>query len=142
MNAPRPSSGSTQWPGLVLRWLPPLIWMGLIFFVSAQPSVPSVPGRWDLLLKKGMHVLAYAILTWLYLRALVGGWHSGWRPRVVSAALALAYAVSDEYHQTFVPGRNGNAVDVAIDAVGVGSVILLDWWREARRRAGAEEASQ
>lgn len=118
------------------RWIPPLVWMGVIFFVSAQPTVPSVPGRWDLLLKKGMHVLAYGLLTWLYLRALRGNWSRDARVRVVSAGLALAYALSDEYHQTFVPGRNGTLIDVVIDGVGVSGVMLLDYWcrAEGRRR--------
>jgi VanZ family protein len=115
--------------------------MGAIFVVSAQSTVPSAPGRWDLLLKKGMHVLAYGILTWLYLRAMRG--HrlgDGW-VRVVSAALALAYALSDEYHQSFVPGRNGNLIDVMVDGIGIGGVILFDWWCQAGRRGRSDQAS-
>lgn len=112
---------------LVERWLPPVVWMGLIFVVSAQPSLPSVPGRWDLLLKKTMHVAAYAILTWLYFRALRGWWSDDARVRFAGVALAIAYAVSDEYHQTYVPGRSGSWIDVVIDSVGVLSATLLDW---------------
>ncbi len=113
--------------------------MGVIFFVSAQPTVPSVPGRWDLLLKKTMHVLGYGFLTWLNLRALRGSRADDASTRAVSAGMALLYAASDEYHQTFVPGRNGSLVDVAIDGVGVGSVILLDWrYRTGRHSEGAQ----
>lgn len=112
---------------LVERCLPPVVWMGLIFVVSAQPSLPSVPGRWDLLLKKTMHVAAYAILTWLYFRALRGWWSDDARVRFAGVALAIAYAVSDEYHQTYVPGRSGSWIDVVIDSVGVLSAMLLDW---------------
>lgn len=119
---------------LIRRWLPPLVWMGLIFFFSAQPSLPSIPGFWDLLIFKSMHVMAYAILTWLYLRALRGTAPAGAPVRLVGAALALAYAASDEYHQTFVPGRNGSLVDVGIDAVGILGVILLDWRIRTKRR--------
>ena len=127
---------------LIRRWLPPLVWMGLIFFFSAQPSLPSIPGFWDLLIFKTLHVLAYAILTWLYLRALRGGAPTGVPVRLVSAALALAYAVSDEYHQTFVPGRNGSPMDVAIDALGIVGAILLDWRLRLKRRGGDGEASR
>ncbi len=139
-------NGSTALSKLIRRWLPPLVWMGVIFFFSAQPTVPSVPGRWDLLFKKTMHMLAYGILTWLYLRALRGDepWESGSgdaAPRAVSAGLALLYALSDEYHQTFVPGRNGSLIDVAIDALGVGGAMLLDWWLRSERRQGAEETA-
>jgi len=124
---------------LLRLWLPPLVWMGIIFLVSAQPTVPSVPGRWDLLVKKAMHVMAYATLTYLYLRAMRGGGTRGWVSRGASAALALAYAFSDEYHQTFVPGRNGTLADVGIDSVGVAAVTLLDWWT---RRVSPRQESQ
>jgi len=116
--------------------------MGLIFFVSGQPTVPSVPGRWDLLVKKTMHVLAYAILTWLYLRALADRQRrdDGTWMRAVSAGIALLYALSDEYHQTFVPGRHGSLVDVAIDGIGVIGVILLDGACRSEWRPGGGEA--
>ena len=115
--------------------------MGLIFFFSAQSALPSIPSWWDLVLKKGMHIVAYAILTWLYLRALRGHqprgrWGDPALSRAVSAGMALLYALSDEYHQTFVPGRQGSFLDVAIDGVGVSVAILLDWWLQP------EEASQ
>jgi len=121
------------------RWLPALIWMGLIFFFSAQPSLPSVPGRWDLLLKKGMHVVAYGILTALYLRALRGSGRDERMIRVASVVLAVTYAMSDEYHQTFVPGRNGTLVDVAVDGVGILIATALDW---CFVRRGCLEVSQ
>lgn len=118
--------------------------MGLIFLASAQPTMPSAPGRWDLLLKKTMHFLGYAVLTALYLRALRGPQDGAELPdaattRAISAGLALLYALSDEYHQTFVPGRNGNLVDVAVDMGGVTVVTLLDWLLPVRllRREGA-----
>ena len=52
-------------------WLPPVVWMILIFVMSAQPDLPeaSRPG-WDLLLKKGAHMAEYAILLWLLWRAV------------------------------------------------------------------------
>jgi hypothetical protein len=120
--------------------------MGAIFYVSAQPTLPSVPGRWDLLLKKAMHVLAYGLLTWLYLRALLGHEPTEGRSRTTwlraaSAVMALLYALSDEYHQTFVPGRHGSLVDVVIDGVGVSGALLLDWMARSGRRPGGGEAS-
>jgi VanZ family protein len=127
---------------LVRRWISPLAWMGLIFFVSAQPSLPSVPGRWDVLLKKGMHMLAYGILTGLYLRALRGPGRDDRRIRVVSIVLALAYALSDEYHQTFVPGRNGTLADVMIDGVGILGATLLDWLFAGRGCLRVSEVSE
>jgi VanZ family protein len=115
--------------------------MGVIFMASAQPTLPSVPGWWDVLLKKTMHALAYAVLAGLILRALRGHWSDYGLTRAVSIGLAIAYALSDEYHQTFVPGRHGNLIDVAIDTVGVAGAIVLDGRRRKARRRAAEEAS-
>jgi VanZ family protein len=116
--------------------------MGLIFYFSAQPDLPHAPGPWlDLLLKKGGHAAAYGVLAWLYLRALRQRSAPGRAQaaiRVVSAGLAVAYALSDEYHQTFVPGRGGNLLDVTIDGAGACAAMLLDWWL-ARRRALARQ---
>lgn len=126
---------------IVRRWLPPLAWMGLIFFLSAQPSLPSAPGRWDVLLKKTTHAVAYAILTWLYMRALRGRWDDT-VVRVVGIVLAVAYAISDEYHQTFVPGRSGSWVDVAIDGVGILVATAVDWQYGVRSRSRASGACE
>lgn len=118
-------------------WLPPLAWMGLIFSLSAQPDLPHAPGPWlDTLLKKAGHAAAYGVLAWLYQRALrqhFGAGSASTTTRVVSIGLAVAYALSDEYHQTFVPGRDGNLLDVAIDGMGACGAMLLDWWLVCRR---------
>jgi VanZ family protein len=108
--------------------------MGGIFFLSAQPYLPRVPGPWlDTLLKKTGHALAYGVLAWFYQRALRPHLRASTPFRVVSGGLAMAYALSDEYHQTFVPGRNGRLFDVMVDGVGAGGAMLLHWWLERRR---------
>jgi VanZ family protein len=109
------------------KWLPVLIWMALIFLVSDQPraAIPAFD-RFDLVVKKGGHILAYAILAFLLRRNGLS------LPTAV--AIAAIYAVSDEYHQTFVPGRTGRALDVVIDGVGITLGVLAHHFR-ARRRA-------
>ena len=106
--------------------------MGAIFAVSAQPVLPSVPGFWDLLVKKGLHAAAYGVLMGLILRGLRGYWSRAGLIRLVSSSLSLAYALSDEYHQTLVPGRNGNMFDVLVDAVGIAAATVIDWRRQAQ----------
>jgi VanZ family protein len=104
-------------------WLPVVAWAAVIFAFSAVPSLGTGLGTWDYVLRKCAHMTEYAILAFLLARA-VG--------RAVPAfALGVLYAASDEVHQTFVAGRHGSPVDVAIDSVGLAAGLLL--WR--RRRA-------
>ena len=68
----------------------------------------------------------YAVLFLLWWRALNKPLR--FLPSLVLAwVLTVLYAVSDEYHQTFVPGRNGNALDVLIDASGAALAALALW---------------
>ena len=92
------------------RWLPVLVWAGVIFAFSSIPSLSSGLGGWDLVLRKLAHMTEYAILAVLLVRAI--GSYTG------AFALAVAYAATDEVHQLFVRGRHGAPLDVAIDAVG------------------------
>jgi len=107
----------------VLRyWLPPVLWMGVIFILSAQPTLPEYPDSLlDLILKKSAHVMEYGLLAFLLWRALSPGRGALSRPALVTAFLvSVLYALSDEYHQTFVPGRQGRLMDVGIDCGGSG----------------------
>jgi VanZ family protein len=97
--------------------VPPLIAMALIFFLSAQPSDPVDRAWWDVLLRKAGHVTEYTVLVVLWWRALRG---LGARfPLAGAIAIGLGYAVTDEFHQTFVDGRHGTPVDVLIDSIGM-----------------------
>jgi len=115
------------------RFAPPLILMAVIFALSAQPGLDSGLA-WDKVLRKGAHMTEFALLWFLWWRAL------GYRSRLVPLAIALAYAVTDEIHQTFVQDRHGSPVDVLIDAAGMGIAILATR-RLARRRASDSVAT-
>jgi len=95
--------------------------MGLIFFLSAQPDLNSGLGGWDTPLRKLAHMAAFGLLWWLWLRAL-GDRAANVLPAV---AITLAYAATDEWHQTFVQGRSGRPLDWLIDALGVGIAIAI-----------------
>jgi VanZ family protein len=106
----------------------------MIFALSAQPDLPRPPGPLlRRLYERGGHALVYAVLAWLYLRALRGHFRASVALRLVSAGLAVLYALSDEYHQTFVPGRSGDLWDLVADSVGACGAMLLNWWLEHRR---------
>lgn len=107
--------------------LPPLVVMAAIWWLSAQPDLSSGLEQ-DLLLRKVAHVTEYAVLTLSWARAVAGLAPRGRARRAapaLAAAVALGWAVSDEWHQTFVPGRVGSPRDVAIDAVGIAVALAL-----------------
>ncbi|HEX8066230.1 MAG TPA: VanZ family protein [Thermoleophilaceae bacterium] len=109
---------------LLGRWAPPLALMAVIFALSAQPDLSTGLGTWDLIGRKLVHAAEYGLLWLLLWRALRDGMTR--RGAVAVAFLgSLAYAASDEYHQTFVDGRHGTPVDVAIDAAGMAIAALL-----------------
>jgi VanZ family protein len=113
--------------GPVSRYAPPLVVMALIFALSATPDLSTGLGLWDTLLRKLAHITIFGVL-WLTLARA-----AHWRRPILVTVIAIAYAISDELHQSFVDGRHGSAVDVAIDAFGIGLAVLA--WILARRRA-------
>ena len=111
-------------------WLPPLALMALIFFLSGQPNLSSGLGLIDLVGRKLVHAVEFGLLCFLWWRAL----STLGPPRaalVAATAIAVAYAITDELHQSFVPTRNGAPGDVAIDTAGALIAVVL-----VRRRAG------
>lgn len=94
-------------------------WMGVIFGLSSM-SGSSVPGRFS----TAAHFVVYAILGALYLWALP---HSerAWPTALAAVALASLYGVTDEFHQSFVPGRMPDPADWLVDTAGALSAVLL-----------------
>jgi VanZ family protein len=92
-----------------LRWIPAILMMLAIFAASATPSV-KLPnyGFWDTLVKKGGHATGYGLLAGAYWYGLGFDPKKGW----LAWVLAVLYAASDEFHQSFTPGRNPSLVDV------------------------------
>ena len=117
--------------GPISRLAPPLLLMAAIFALSAQPDLSTDLGAIDLVLRKLAHMTEYGLLWWLWLRAL------GEERPLAAAGIAIAYAATDELHQSHVEGRHGTPVDVGIDAVGIAAAWALTRARaRARRPAG------
>jgi VanZ family protein len=104
-------------------WAPVVLWAAVIFAFSSVPDLGTGLGTWDLILRKIAHAGEFAVLGALLQRAL--------RDERAALATGVAYAISDEVHQIFVPGRVGSPLDVAIDSVGVAVGVLL--WRRYGR---------
>jgi VanZ family protein len=104
-----------------LRWLPAILIMAVIFGFSSTPStkLPSF-GLLDFLVKKGAHMSGYGLL------ALACWYGLGFEKRRwwLALLLAILYAITDEFHQSFVPGRHPSWVDV-LGFDGGGALIAL-----------------
>jgi VanZ family protein len=128
--------------------------MALIFQLSATPDLKTVPlaqrfhllpaaigveltNLIELVLRKAAHMAAFGMLAWLWHRALGATFPAWARGRLAAIALGLTviYAASDEWHQTFVPSRQGSLRDVAIDTAGALVALALIWLRTRRRPA-------
>lgn len=131
------------WHGLQQRpllylWLPLVVWMGVIFSLSDQPNLPKPELGWvGKLLSNAAHLCEYGFLAALWARALSGSVRAeGFRHALfVAFLLALLYALSDEFHQYFVPGRHADPKDLLVDALG--AILGLWAWRWLHRRARA-----
>jgi VanZ family protein len=133
-----PSGGAVNRRAL-LRALVPLLLMGVIFYLSAQPA-GGHHAWWVIVIRKLGHVTGYALLTaawWWALRGAVD------RPLLWAIGVSLAYACTDEFHQTFVQGREGAPRDVGIDAIGMAlAVCLVTRTRRAARTEQIKDAAR
>lgn len=104
-----------------LRFLPAFVWMLFIFYLSSR-STAGIPltGTNRFLLLKTFHLIEYTVLT-VFL-------NFGHYDLKKNFALSYAYALSDEFHQTFVPGREGKLVDTFIDMIGISIGTLISYF--------------
>ena len=131
-------------------WLLVLSWMLLIFSLSAQPAeqssqlsggitvtvietvekvMPNLSINRDTLshlIRKNAHFFAYLILGVLVTNALYYSTKMQVKKQIIlSFIICVLYAISDEVHQLFVPGRSGEVKDVLIDSAGAGVGIFI-----------------
>jgi VanZ family protein len=120
----------------LLRWGPALAVMLLIFLASETPGndLPEF-GKIDMGVKKGGHMTGYALLSLAYLQGLTGRNWAARRRVALAVLLAILYAITDEFHQSFTPGRHSSIMDVGIDAIGALLGVML--WMVIRRRRPA-----
>jgi hypothetical protein len=114
---------SSSFFGLLKRWGPAVLMMGIIFTFSSIPSeaMPNF-GVYNLGFMKAGHMVGYGILATAFLRGL-----GSLTPSTAGLAwcLSVLYAITDEFHQSFVPGRNAAVMDITIDAIGVALGLLI-----------------
>ena len=125
-------------PVRLVGWRPlaPLALMALIFYLSAQSDPgPDVGSAGTIAAHFGEYALLAGLWCWALAPAL------GSRALLGAAAISLLYAVSDEYHQGFVAGRDSDPLDVLVDAAGVATALaLIRAWSRGRNPRTARRA--
>jgi len=117
------------------RFLPMLLFMGLLFLSSQMPDDAQPQAINEFHLDKYLHVAAYAILALSALYAL-----QPWERRMPFRRLGLIiflicglYGISDELHQSFVPGRQMSVWDLIADLIGALLAIYAWRWLKGKR---------
>jgi VanZ family protein len=138
-------------------WALVVIWCGLIFYQSSRDAAASsvhstyimeLLNRWisallgpgvfavpEWAVRKAAHCFEYAVLGALL---FAGFFNSSRIAKTVSSTFAagVLYAISDEVHQHFVPGRTARFADVVIDTAGISIAVFVMWMFTHRRNAG------
>ena len=107
---------------IIKYWLPPLLYMALIFVVSSmkQPPLPMPKFEW-LSIDKLYHFIEYAILSILLTIAFLNAPPQRFPKKWIwgtTAIISILYGASDEIHQAFVPGRYATIADWVSDVLG------------------------
>lgn len=117
----------------------PFIYMGVIFLLSsisgdgASVTVDPFTQAIKAIIYNGAHIPLFALLAWLWCWSLAG-WHIALNSRLLIAfCLTAIYAVSDEWHQSFTPGRDASFLDVMLDMLG--AYIAVRFYRGQQRPA-------
>jgi len=112
------------------RWLrdflPLILWMGLIFWFSSRSVLLTIESdAGEKLFYKSAHIFVYALLAWLWWRAISPQRAVNWATILAAVGLSALYGISDEIHQLFVPGRHGQVADVLFDTSGALAMMLI-----------------
>lgn len=101
-------------------YLPAFLWTGVIFYFSSVPDlkVGAQSISAEIILRKLGHIIEFAVLYGLVFRIFFYGHRQNFKKSIgFSLIVVILYAISDECHQTFTPGRTGKIVDVVFDAI-------------------------
>lgn len=145
----------SQVKGRLWRYAPLVAWMAFIFFAStgefSAANTSRIIGpllRWlfpgiseeqlahaHFLIRKAAHFTEYAVLAWLAARAFATSSNQSLHRRwfFIALALVVIYALSDEYHQSFVQSRTASIYDSLIDMSGGLFALLLYALRRRRK---------
>lgn len=115
----------------VRRWLPPLVWAGVILLGTSLPqeAVPIQTSRID----KILHFGIYSVFAFLLTRQISVGFRL-WQSVVLAIAFSMAFGAFDEWHQQLIPGRSTELADWIADSIGAAVGASVAAFMEHRRR--------
>lgn len=106
-------------------WLPVVVWASIIFTFSTFPTVQTTDFfLGDFIIKKTAHIVEYGILATLLYRAFINSNITTKKAMWYAVVAAFLYGVSDEFHQSFTPGRTPTFRDILIDATGASIFVF------------------
>lgn len=112
---------------IFVAYLPPFLWATLIFFFSSQSVLPGFEESvHNFIFKKLAHISVYLVLYLLVAHAVIST-TSEKQSKVVLVLpifICLLYAISDELHQSLVPGRYATLRDIGYDSLGISIAFL------------------
>jgi VanZ family protein len=107
-------------------WLPLVIWASIIFFLSNHRLTPTSQIYWqDFIFKKSAHMFFYGVFAILSFRAVIGEGVKKMKSFYVAVLMAFLYGITDEFHQSFIFGREPTVRDVIIDTIGASIASFL-----------------
>ena len=114
----------------IFNWSVAIGWLLMIFYLSSRPSFPVelTPSTYNII-SSLTHVLLYAILAWLLVRALRTSGCKLKRALIYAFLIAIVYGAGDEWHQSFAPGREMSLSDWLIDGLSALIVIYYYSWK-------------
>lgn len=134
---------------ILFNWTLVILWMALIFYFSHQPASQSSelssgiadlieetikkinpntnydPVNLNHIIRKGAHFGVYLVLGFFVANCFIATDISKAKGIYLSIMICVLYAISDEVHQIFIPGRSGQVSDVILDSAGGLMGILL-----------------
>ncbi|MNI20674.1 VanZ like family protein [compost metagenome] len=114
----------------ITKWIPH--WE--FSYMGSLVSWKDPQGLLEFFVRKGAHIFEYLVLSMLWTYGLLAKQWKLNMALLTSSLISILYAASDEWHQTWVPGRTGHAIDVGVDAIGV--LLMLIWFLLIRRLIG------
>lgn len=106
-------------------WIPPIFWALIIFSFSSFTVGHATEIYWkDFIVKKTAHIFEYGIFATLLYRSMINSGIKNKKAMWLAVVIACLYGISDEFHQSFTPGREPTLRDVLIDTLGASIFIF------------------